>query len=161
MRTLLEDRFALTVHLEQRTMPVYALVRARSTGVLGAQLRPRPDKCEQGVDRVTREPVRCGVRFRPGNVIGTGVFMPGFATYLFQVVDRVVIDRTQLTGRFDFEVRYAEAPGIGQPADRPAANPDAPSIFVAVQEQLGLKLEATRAPIDVLVVDDARRPTQN
>jgi uncharacterized protein (TIGR03435 family) len=160
MRTLLEDRFALKVHLEQRTMPIYALVRARSTG-LGAQLRPRPDKCVQGTDRLTREPVRCGLRFRPGYFFGNGVFMAGIATGLVQVVDRVVIDRTQLAGRFDFEVRYAEAPGIGQPADRPAANPDAPSIFVAVQEQLGLKLEATRAPIDVVVVDNVRRPSAN
>jgi uncharacterized protein (TIGR03435 family) len=162
MRTLLEDRFALKVHLEPRTMPVYALVRARSTGVLGEQLRPRPDKCVQDVDRVTRQPIQCGLRFRAGYVFGTGVFMPGIATGLFQVVDRVVIDRTQLTGRFDFEVRYGEAPGIGQPADRQASpNPDAPSIFVAVQEQLGLKLEATRAPIDVVVVDSVRRPSAN
>jgi uncharacterized protein (TIGR03435 family) len=161
MRTLLEDRFGLKAHLEQRTMPVYALVRA-STGLLGPQLRPRPDKCVQGADLVTRELVRCGLRFRPGYFFGNGVFMAGIAAGLFQVVDRLVIDRTQLTGRFDFEVRYADAPGIGQPVDRPAAaNLNAPSIFVAVQEQLGLKLEATRAPIDVLVVDDARRPTQN
>ena len=161
MRTLLEDRFALKAHLEQRTLPVYALVRASSTGALGTQLRPRPDKCVQGQDLVTRELVRCGLRFRPGYFFGNGVFMAGIAAGLFQVVDRLVIDRTQLTGRFDFEVRYAEAPGIGQPADRPAANPDAPSIFVAVQEQLGLKLEATRAPIDVVVVDSVRRPSAN
>jgi uncharacterized protein (TIGR03435 family) len=162
MRTLLEERFALSVHLEQRIMPVYALVRARRTGVLGAQLRPRPDKCVQDVERVTREPVRCGLRFRPGNVFGNGVFMAGIASGLFRVVDRLVIDRTQLAGRFDFDVRYSEAPGIGQPTDRPApVNPDAPSIFVALQEQLGLKLEATHAPIDVVVIDNVRRPSGN
>jgi uncharacterized protein (TIGR03435 family) len=88
--------------------------------------------------------------------------MENIAKSLYRVVDRVVVDRTELPGRFDFDVKYAEAPGIGQPADRVASpNPDAPSIFVAVQEQLGLKLEPTRAPVDVVVIDSVRRPSAN
>jgi uncharacterized protein (TIGR03435 family) len=162
MRALLEDRFSLRTHREQRDMPVYLLMRARTTGDLGKQLQPRAEKCVQQVARATGEATRCGVRLRPGWFFGNGVFLSAIARYLSGIVDRVVIDRTELTGRFDFDVRYAEAPGIGQPAARPApANPDAPSIFVAVQEQLGLKLEATRAPIDVVVVDNARRPSAN
>jgi uncharacterized protein (TIGR03435 family) len=114
----------------------------------------------QGPDRVTG--VQCGLRFRPGYVFGNGVFMEGIAKSLYQLVDRVVIDRTDLAGRVDFEVRYAEAAGIGPTADRSASpNPDAPSIFVAVQEQLGLKLEATRAPLDVVVIDAVRHPSAN
>ena len=78
---------------------------------------------------------------------------------LSQVVRRTVIDKTGMTGTFDFELNWAfdqTAPPPGAPA--PAADPDAPSIFTALQEQLGLKLEATRVPIDVLVVDHVERP---
>ena len=158
MRALLEDRFSLSTHREQRDLPVYLLMRARTTGALGKQLQPRTEKCAQQVDQVTGQATQCGVRLRPGWFFGNAVSLRAIATYLSRIVDRLVIDRTELTGRFDFDVRYAEAPGIGQPERPVRADPSAPSIFAALQEQLGLKLEATRASVDVLVIDSAARP---
>ena len=73
---------------------------------------------------------------------------------------RYVVDKTGLTGRYDFELRWTPA---STPEDTHAESPDsgAPSLFTAVQEQLGLKLEPTKAPVDVLVVDSAKPPTPN
>ena len=172
MRALLEDRFSLRTHREQRDLPVYVLTRARSSGALGKQLQPRTEKCVQQFDRATGEATRCGVRLRPGWFLGNAVSLPAVAVYLSGIVGRLVIDRTDLIGRYDFDVRYAEAPGPGLPErlngvpsglpERPArADPNAPSIFVALQEQLSLKLEASRESVDVLVIDAARRPTEN
>jgi uncharacterized protein (TIGR03435 family) len=161
MRTLLEERFSLKAHRGAREMPVYALVRAGRTDKLGERLRERTGRCVQGADSVTRELIRCGVRMRPGHFFGNDVSLPAVAMYLSQIVDRVVVDRTELRGRYDFEVRYTTpVAGAGQtPATPRVPDPDAPSIFAALQEQLGLKLEPARASIDVLIIDDARRPS--
>ena len=93
--------------------------------------------------------------------------MTAFATQLSRFVGGVVVDKTGLTGTYDLELSYAPDPAINgfgrdlppQPgAPPPAANSDAPSLFGALQEQLGLKLEATKGMIDVLVVDSAEKP---
>jgi uncharacterized protein (TIGR03435 family) len=162
MRALLEERFALRARYERREMPVYALVRARSNGPLGERLQPHLKTCTEEIDRSTASPSRCGasIFIRPGHVFGTNVSIPALSGYLSDVVDGLVIDRTDLAGRFDFEVRFAPAPGIG-PARQGAAGSDAPSIFTALEQQLGLKLEGTRAPVDVLVIDSVQPPTGN
>jgi uncharacterized protein (TIGR03435 family) len=162
LRALLEERFALKAHREMQEMPVYALVRARGDGKLGDRLRARSETCVPGSEWVSREPLRCGVRFRPGWFFGNGVTMPGFATDLSRIVDRVVVDRTGLAGLFDFDVRYTRgAEAQPSPDVRPKSDADVPSIFTALQEQLGLKLESTRAPMDVLVIDSVQRPSEN
>ena len=162
MRALLEERFALKAHSEQRDIPIYALVREKSTGSLGERLRIRLDKCVQPTVRATSDPIQCGIRMRPGHFFGNDVSMAAVVTYLSQIVDRLVVDRTGLTGKYDFEVLYTPALGAGQTAEqRRVPDLSAPSIFAALQEQLGLKLEPTRASIDVVVIDDARRPSPN
>ena len=77
--------------------------------------------------------------------------------YLAPQVQRVVIDRTGLTGDWDFDLKFTP-PSAAASADAPASDPDSPSIFTALQEQLGLKLEPARGPVDVLVIDGVERP---
>jgi uncharacterized protein (TIGR03435 family) len=91
--------------------------------------------------------------------------MEGLAALLGSLVGRQVIDRTNLAGTFDatldFTPELTQAPG-GRGSDAPpAARPEAPSVFTAVQEQLGLTLDSTRAPVDVLVIDRVERPSEN
>ena len=93
--------------------------------------------------------------------------MPSFAQTLSRFAGGIVVDKTNLTGTYDIELSYAPDPGINfagrdlppQPGPPPPiANSDAPSIFAAVQEQLGLKLEPTKGAVDVLVIDSAAKP---
>ena len=107
-----------------------------------------------------------------GRVTGGGVAMPQMAQTLAQFTGRMVIDRTNLSGEFDYELEFTpdpalrgRGPGGGLPPN-PSPAPAIPtafegvSIFSAVQEQLGLRLDAQRSPVAVLVVDDADRPTE-
>ena len=87
--------------------------------------------------------------------------MAGLARLLAVPVGRLVLDRTGLSGRgFDFDLEFSADPPAGVPP-APSENPGAPSIFTALEEQLGLKLQAERAPVEVLVIDRVERPTEN
>jgi uncharacterized protein (TIGR03435 family) len=170
LRTLLEDRFALKAHIESRSRPVYALEPAATPVALGAGLTRVQIDCAA----VTREAAAgrrealpygqqppCSLSPAPGRVRGRAVSMAQLVGVLEAPAGRPVIDRTGLTGSFDLDLRWAFEfpPGAlinGQPA--PAAT-DGPSIFTAVREQLGLKLEASRADVPVLVIDSVSRPT--
>jgi uncharacterized protein (TIGR03435 family) len=158
LRSLLTDRFKLVVHKEVRQMPAFALMVARADGRLGPQLR-RTDPCvtpPPGSDTQPSTGPRCG-GFSVGNgaLTGTGVTMTQLAGELPSATEgRHVVDRTGLGGAFDVSVTWnanALSP-TGEPANA------APSIFAALQEQLGLRLEATTAPIEVIVIDRAERP---
>jgi len=93
----------------------------------------------------------------PGTATGTGALMSRLAANLSPVAGRIVIDRTGMTGSYDFDLQWAPTATAvgGVDANAPA---DGPSIFTALTEQLGLKLEAVRAPVDVLIVDKASKP---
>lgn len=158
LRQLLADRFTLRAHTESRTMPVYALMVARGERTPGPRLSPTTVDCD-------RPP--CAVRFTPGTLAASGMTMAALAANLSTWVDRIVTDRTGLGGRFDLSLewtpdRLPEVPlplatsDLG-PVD--AVDPDGPSIFTALREQLGLELTADRGPADVLVIDRAERPT--
>jgi uncharacterized protein (TIGR03435 family) len=172
MRTLLADRFAVVVHQETRELPVYALVVARDDRKLGPEITPSKLDCESqaragrsGPPPVPADPSQptCGMRIAPGQMVIGGTPMSQFATVLSNFVQRVVLDRTQLAGTFDFRVKWTPdrlpqgPPPPGAPP-LPPVDPDGPSLFSALQEQLGLKLESTRAPLDVLVIDRAEHP---
>jgi uncharacterized protein (TIGR03435 family) len=173
LRTLLEDRFGLRTHNERREGDVYTLTFARSDKKAGAGLRPAPDLCAATMKEMTgatpppqrRGAPPCSFGGPPGRLIGTGVTIAMFSNVLSGNVGRPVIDRTELPGSFDIELTFdpasaAQAPPGAPPG--PLPNDDTkPSIFTALQEQLGLKLESTRGPIDVLVVDQAERPKPN
>jgi uncharacterized protein (TIGR03435 family) len=111
------------------------------------------------------------MRIGPGNLMGGGALMPQFANTLGMFAGRIVLDRTGLTGAFDVDLTWTpdqmpQRPP-GAPADQPvqfngvAIDPNGPSLFTAVQEQLGLKLDSQRGPVEMLVVDRAEKPVEN
>jgi uncharacterized protein (TIGR03435 family) len=172
MRTLLAERFKLSVHRETREFPAYALRLARRDGRLGPSLHPSATDCVAAAAARARgaQPApapdgrpQCGVRAAGGRMMAGAIPLPQLAAWLSSTVQRVVLDRTGLTGNFDLELRWTpERTGQGTPppATPPAtADPDAPSIFTALQEQLGLRLESIRNPVEVLVIDHVERPT--
>ena len=176
VRGLLAQRFKLRAHVEQREMPVYVLVLARADGRLGPGMRRTTQNCAQlrAASKTTpgqpgEFPV-CASRLRAMAPKGTltlemaeggisiSAFIPNMSSYL---PDRLVIDRTGLKGDFDIQLQF-ELPGAGPaPVTPDAATPadDAPTLFNAVQQQLGLKLRPERAPVDVLVIDSVEPPT--
>jgi uncharacterized protein (TIGR03435 family) len=174
LRTLLADRFKLAAHWETQELPIYALVVARADGKLGPNIHPAAADCA-AVRAARLEAARDG-RIEPnprpyacgwGNS-GYGQFRFGgnplsaFASALANQVSRVVIDRTGVTGNWDFELTFVPE-RIRQQALAGAAPPDVdtngPSIFTAIQEQLGLKLESTKGPVKVLVIDHVEQPS--
>lgn len=165
LRTLLAERFALSVHAETRELPLYAMVMAKADGRPGPRLRRTGADCSEApVWRGTgpppsREPDSPCSAAGPGSGGGMrfrGVTLDAFAKFLATPAQRPVIDRTGLTGLFDIELELTAELG---PPPPPPGMPDrvdrafAPSIFTALQEQLGLKLDSRRGPIDVIVID--------
>lgn len=175
-RTLLADRFKLKIHKETREMDIYALVLARPDGKPGPALKPSTDECaarpggprpEQGAQqpqgpprRADGTPIFCGFQQPPGLMRFNGFALSMFAQGISNRVGRQVVDRTGLTGEWSFELKYAPTPGQGGPpgAESPPADPNLPDLFTAVREQLGLRLEATKGPVEVWVVDSIERP---
>jgi bla regulator protein BlaR1 len=164
LRALLEDRFGLALHRETRDMPVYAL----TTGRTGSKLTPLPEgSCAPAnstppTGAAGRADAHgCGTfsfRYTPsGNQLDVRDMTVGeFVTVLhdYAGLDRPVVDKTGLTGVFDFHLRYAP--------DGASIDADAePLIFTAVQEQLGLKLEAAKGPGEFLVIDHVEKPKPN
>lgn len=141
LQPVLTDRFQLRVHHETRTLPVYDIVLAK--GGLKMKSSTSPGTCHH-------TSVGSGLR------VEHDCTMSDIKNILEDPSGRYVIDKTGLAGRYDFELRWT-------PDDTPADSPLAggPSIFTAVQEQLGLKLESAAAPVDVLVVDSAEQPSPN
>lgn len=171
-RTLLADRFNLVVHKETRQLPVYALVLARSDGRLGPKMRRLPGPCDSA-----RGGPGCSRAMGPGVIRVRGTMerltsaFAGLAT-TGSSLNRLVVDRTGLEGDFDVELLFTPenivelsklVPSALQNAraasGAPPIDPNGPSIFTAVQEQLGLKLDAQRGPVEVLVIDRAEKPT--
>ena len=156
LQRLLRDRFQAQVHVETRTLPIYELVMARQDGRPGPQLRPPAAPCVDFFGVSSNGVPTCGfTRVRPGDWAARSIDLGLFATNLafLPEVGRVVRDRTGLQERFDLELRF-------NPQAVPAGDlsPD-PSLFTALQEQLGLKLQPSRGPVEVLAVDRIERPT--
>lgn len=163
LRSLLEDRFMLKFHYQAKLMPLYALVVAKKGASLGRTIHLSPDSdCPvnpSGSDF-------CGVRARPGMMIGQRVTMARIARELSTFAGRPVQDHTKLTGSFNFELRWTPDEYVssdGQPKilnGRPV-DTSSPSFFTAVQQQLGLKLEPQRGTVEILVIDHAENPSEN
>jgi uncharacterized protein (TIGR03435 family) len=169
VRAVLADRFALRAHEETREGAIYVLERARpqSTGLrptaidCAAILRAGPNGSVSGPDGRPLQP--CAARTRRGAIVATGSTMAELARVLArtQGVEREVLDRTGLDGRFDFNLAWTPPlPPPGADAGAPVTEAG-PSIFTALQEQLGLKLESQRGPVRGLVIDRLERPTPN
>jgi uncharacterized protein (TIGR03435 family) len=175
MRALLEERFKLATHNEVRDQPIYELVVARRDGRLGPGVKRLESGCAAAMkqmnagERPAPRPGRgpdCSLGGGPGRLQANAVSLEILARALSNEVGRHVVDKTGIVGDFDIDLTFAPefSPGRrgGPPPDAAAlAASDRPSIFTALQEQLGLKLESGRGPVDVLVVDRAEMPTEN
>jgi uncharacterized protein (TIGR03435 family) len=157
MRNLLVERFKLVTRREMRDTPIYALVVARADRRLGPQMRPSSADCAAlaaafratGARQTPDSPV-CGLITPRGLFRGRGVPLGDLARALTRMTERPVVDATDLTGFFDLELKWT-------PDNAPGPTSDA-SLFTAVQEQLGLRLEPRRAPVRVLVIESLERP---
>lgn len=191
---LLKDRFQLATHLETREQPINYLVLARADGRLGPDLKVTSAECQATMAaRVAaaqaaaagrggpppalpampdpNAPLTCGFfRIPPGLAAASGFSMASLVRTLSDLTGGPVIDKTGLTGLYDFTLKFAPELGraagplalFGPPppgAPVQALDPDAPSLSTALQEQLGLKLERARGPVEVAVIDKLEKPT--
>ena len=146
VQSLLTERFKLTMHHETRELPVYALV----VGKTGPKLK----EVEFGPGNTSA---------RPGKLSARKTALVNLANFLSRQMERPVLDMTGLKGFYDFELEWtpdegAKPPEVGAPADSAIG----PSLAMALQQQLGLRLETRKAPVDVVIVDRAERvPTEN
>lgn len=143
LKALLTDRCRLRAHVEQRERPVYFLVFAQPDRQLGPDIHPTSTPCKIEGDCGSTDTNSSGVA--SGTIHGTARTMAQVGRSLSGFAERRVLDRIGAEGRYDFELKWG----------------DDVSIFTALQEQLGLKLEPSRAPVDVVVVDSVERPTED
>jgi len=164
LRHMLADRFQLVAHTERREMQAFALVRARGDGRLGPRLRPWTADCAALRAGTVSAPVplasaEAGISAPPCSMTASaGFFAAGgmpiaiLADSLASDLGRRIVDRTELAGPFEILLEWAPDA---------AADRALPSLSVALQEQLGLKLESERAQVEVLVIDRIERPSEN
>jgi uncharacterized protein (TIGR03435 family) len=187
LKTLLAERFKLKVHTERREMPIYALVVARDDGKLGANITRSTADCSNAEQELAETSAKagpgavlglfqkgqglpCAIMPVPARVSGSmtmranGASMAELARFLTPATGRMVQDRTGLSGLYDWEMTYDRGvrPQVTQqPGNLPLPAPppsDSPSLMIALQEQLGLKLESTRGPVEILVIDSVALP---
>jgi uncharacterized protein (TIGR03435 family) len=169
LQALLADRFKLTLHRETREMAVYSLVIAKN-GPKFKQAAPG-DAYSKGLTSPSGNLVGSGMmlmRLGGGQIGGQGVPLDLLVKQLSAQLHQIVQDKTGLTGLYDFSLQWtpdlrqapAGAEGIGDETD-PSPGAAGGSVFTALQEQLGLKLEPTKGPVEVLVIDHIDRPSGN
>lgn len=135
IQALLADRFKLVTHRSTKEMPIYALVVNKDGSKLHAH-EATPYRIAKGV------------------IKGQGVPISVLISQLSYELDHILVDKTGLTGFYDIDLKWT-------PDDAPAGESSAPSLRTALKEQLGLKIESQRGPVEVLVVDQVERPTPN
>jgi uncharacterized protein (TIGR03435 family) len=159
LQNLLATRFKLAVHRETRSIQIFKLAVAKG----GPKLQ-RPDDvpCNPDVFPPGRG-ARLAVSSKPYCTFVLYENMTDFVSFLRGLLDRPIIDDTQIRGTFDFRLIFAFEPPSGATgaARIPLTDPAGPSIFTALQEQLGLKLEGTRGPAEAFVIDHAEMPEAN
>jgi uncharacterized protein (TIGR03435 family) len=191
LRTLLRDRFGMVARTETREMPILALRLVRADGRLGPQLKPAAVDCTAlnaargrgpaggppldgrggppppGTPFSLGERPACGSRMAFGQLLAGGMPISRLATEtLSQLTDRIVVDRTGLAGGYDIDLKWTPTPDQLPPGppppgiEPPPIDPNGPSLFTALQE-LGLKLDTERGPVDVLVIDRLQQPAEN
>ena len=181
LQSLIEDRFQLKVHRETRTLPLYELTVPRGTDRLQAA---KPAGCVAADPNAPLPPpapgetprLPCGrlaMRITPSLVRmeGSSVSLPDLAQRLSSLLGRTVADKTGFTGSVDVHLQFANDQalaglsglvGAAEPPKPPPAPDSAdPSVFVALQDQLGLKLAAVRGPVDMLIIENVQRPSAN
>jgi len=156
VQNLLADRFKLVAHKETRELPIYALVFARADHSFGPKLHASSTDCQKEMSAAIarggppgpNSPLLCGIRSLPGHFQLNAAAIPNFVRNLAPFAGRSIVDRTGLAGVYDADLTWNDSE-------------EGPSLFTAMQEQLGLKLEAQRGPVEVLVIDSAERPMED
>jgi uncharacterized protein (TIGR03435 family) len=182
IQRLLADRFHLVAHRETRPIPVFALVaipdasertrKLRRNTAVDCEARRAAARAAGGPPPLTgsgaaaADRLTCALRIFPGEMHGDAVSMSMLAGYLDAFAGRTVVDRTGLNGYYDVDLVWtpdAPAPGtpVRRPPDAPPVDPNGPSFFTALEEQLGVKLQSETAPMSELVIDSIDRPEEN
>jgi uncharacterized protein (TIGR03435 family) len=139
LQALLKARFGMAFHRETRELPAYALVVAKS----GLKAQP------------AQAGGRTGFRIRPGHIESESATTAGLTDKLSRFADRPVVDKTNLTGSYEFKLDWSPDPTLTDPGS-------AASLYTAIEEQLGLKLEGQKEPMEVVVIDHIEKaPTEN
>jgi len=154
LRALLADRFQLVLHRETKEQPIYALMVSKNGAKLKEVKEPGP---------------RQGMSMNRGRLEGFAAPMEMLGTVLSNAMGRPVVDKTGLPGKYDFTLEWTPDVGAGANGGgffgggitEPAPAPGGPTIFTALQEQLGLKLESQKSPVENIVIDRAERPSEN
>jgi uncharacterized protein (TIGR03435 family) len=174
MRTLLSECYKVTLHQENRALPMYRLLLARSDRMIGPQLRPAKVDCIAKIEALhatranapsvpllsPRDP--CIGRADGASLKGGAIEMSQVAEVLSNRLNGVVRDQTELVGMFEIDLTWNSGPVSQTPLEASqlsSLDPKGLSISKALQEQLGLRLEPTTGPVDVLVIDSASPPT--
>jgi uncharacterized protein (TIGR03435 family) len=168
LQNLLADRFKLVTHRETREMPIYALVLAKPDRAFGPKLHASSTDCEKEMTAAIArgggpptDRVLCGMRIVNGHLEMNSVPMANLARNLSPIAGRSVVDKTGLTGGFNAELTWTPDASLGNSHDTPSPASDGPSLFTAMQEQLGLKLDPQRGPVEVLVIDSVEHATED
>jgi uncharacterized protein (TIGR03435 family) len=161
LQSLLADRFQLVVRRETRDTPVYVLVKTRTDGRLGPRMRESANGCSKrpapGATAPPGVTIACEMEFTRGRIAAQGMSMQALTATLQRYVDRLLFDETGLSGDFNANLEWSpEVLTVENPSPASGA-----SIFTAAQEQLGLRLESRRAPVEVVIVERAEQPTAN
>lgn len=147
VQALLKDRFQLQLHRETRTAPIYSLAIAKG-GIKSSVLS------------ATQSPQK-GINAGQGTMLGEAASMTQLAYKLSRLLQRPVVNNTGLEGNYDFKLEWTPDLGPSATDGQPVDISVGPSIFTALQEQLGLRLKATKGPVDVLVIDHVDKPSEN
>jgi uncharacterized protein (TIGR03435 family) len=171
LQSLLADRFKLKLHRDTKELPVYVLTVAKG----GPKFQQSREKSCTTFNWIRNSPppgqianIHCGAAEltnaqlnRTLDAVGISIWgvspdAPGLTWFLSRELDRIVIDKTGLTGLFDFYLEWNRAATLDKAAA--SADPDNPSLFTALQDQLGLKLTSEKGPVEILVIDHAEKP---
>jgi uncharacterized protein (TIGR03435 family) len=156
LAALLVERFNLKIHRETKILPIYELVVAKG-GFKPKELPPIDDAAEEAKPSDQRRNGHMST-MRPGEFQGGGIDLGRFAENLSDIVQRTVLDKTGIKGIYDINLKWTPE---DEPASADAGGEGGASVFTALQEQVGLKLESGKGPVETLVIDHADLPSQN
>jgi len=176
VHSLLEDRFQLKTHRETRELPAYNLIVGKNGGKIklsddqtvpdiGTLTAPNPQGATPFFD--PKKPLPRGIASFGGGpskgmtLAGNAVPLSKLTSLLRSFVERPIIDKTDLKGLFDFKLQFAPECGVISPCGPTDLTPSGRSLFAEIEEELGLKLESVKGPVEVVVIDSVQRPTEN
>jgi uncharacterized protein (TIGR03435 family) len=165
LRTLLEERFDLKTRIDERPTSGYALVFARSDRRLGPAVKAAAGDCGPTGRGSGPGPVRgCSAWLGPGTITFAGQPLEQLARALGMMLQQPIVDRTGLAGGYDLELTFSaeNLPGFpAGPLGPPPGDAERPSLFAALQDQLGLKLDSQRVPVKIVVITNVAPATEN